>query len=535
MLFNETKADVDPSKMDEEWKNNSKKVIKYCTRDAELALRILERIAVLDKAMDLGTVAKLPLDDAINSGTSTLIDSILIREADKNAIGVPCTKHIPKTGKIEGGYVHTIKSGLYNYVCVLDFRAMYPSIIIANNICFTTISSTGSIKSPTGVRFLDTEQRKGLLPKILENIMADRDSAKQKMKAATKPEEIQYYDGLQAAIKILMNSVYGVFASSFYRFTDQKIGASITAFARKNIKDIIAKLDNENYSVIYSDTDSIFVETRGKNLDEAIEFGKSLAARFSKGGRILEFESIFEPFFSHGKKKRYVGQKVFPKEEMVIRGYETQRTDAFDLQREVLKHMFALILAGKNDELIKYARDTINDIKKGNIPPEKLVISKTVKSESSYKDPNKMANVIAMRQLKELGYEVVPGMKVSYIVTNGHKVPQDVEPFIEDRACNNEPDLDYYTERMALTITRITDGIVPEYELDYKGLVSGSQQKSLFSGDFSNMAGAVTGKEDKLSKLTEDHEDRQDSETSDKKVPQGKQKKKGGTSLEDFL
>ena len=75
-------------------------MLKYCERDAELALRILEKIAVLDKGMDLATVAKLPLDDAINSGTSTLIDSILIREADKNAIGVPCTKHVAKTSKI---------------------------------------------------------------------------------------------------------------------------------------------------------------------------------------------------------------------------------------------------------------------------------------------------------------------------------------------------------------------------------------------------------------------------------------------------
>ncbi|WP_455392928.1 DNA-directed DNA polymerase [[Eubacterium] cellulosolvens] len=487
MLFNETKADVDPSKIDEEWAKDQEKVKKYCTRDAELALRILEKIAVIDKAMDLATVAKFPLDDALNSGTSTLIDSILIREADKNAIGVPCTKHISKAGKIEGGYVHSIRSGLYNYVSVLDFRSMYPSIIISNNICFTTLNSAGSIKSPTGIRFLDAEQRKGLLPKILEELMEDREAIKKKMKSASDPEEVKYYDGLQAAIKILMNSVYGVFASSFYRFTDQKIGASITAYARKNIKDIITKLENEKISVIYSDTDSIFVETGCQDLNSAIEFGKSLATRFTKGGRVLEFEGVFEPFFSHGKKKRYVGRKVFPTDELVIRGYETQRTDAFNLQKDVLMHIFELILSGKKDELVKYARETVNNIKRGEIPLEKLVISKSVKAENQYKDPDKMANVIAMRQLKKLGYEVVPGMKVSYIVTNGHKVPQEVEPHIEDREFNKEPDWDYYTERVALTISRITDGIIPEYELDYQGLVSGSQQKSIFSEDFAKL------------------------------------------------
>jgi DNA polymerase I len=568
MLFNETKADVDPSKIDDEWSKDPEKVIKYCTRDAELALRILEKIAILDKAMDLATVAKFPLDDALNSGTSTLIDSILIREADKNAIGVPCTKHTSKTGKIEGGYVHTLKSGLYNYVSVLDFRSMYPSIIISNNICFTTLNSAGAIKSPTGVRFLDSEQRKGLLPKILEELMADRDATKKKMKSTTDPEEVKYYNGLQAAIKILMNSVYGVFASSFYRFTDQKIGASITAYARKNIKDIITKLENENSKVIYSDTDSIFVESGCEDLDCAIKFGQSLATRFTKGGRVLEFEGVYEPFFSHGKKKRYVGQKVFPKEELVIRGYETRRTDAFDLQKDVLMQMFKLILSGKNDELVKLARETVGDIKRGNIPLEKLVISKTVKAENQYKDPNRMANVIAMRQLKKMGYEVVPGMKVSYIVTNGHKVPQEVEPHIEDREFTKEPDWEYYTERMALTISRITDGIIPEYEMDYKGLVSGSQQKNLFSDVFTQPEPEEVDKEDEAEKSTAEETGEEEEEVFEpdeefveelkaaagtdskveaeesKKPKAGKSKKKrkkrtkvvkSGAKLEDFL
>ena len=560
LLFNESKADVDPSKIDDEWAADPEKVIKYCTRDAELALRILEKIAVMDKAMDLATVAKFPVDDALNSGTSTLIDSILIREADKNAIGVPCTKHAGARGKIEGGYVHSLKSGLYNYVCVLDFQSMYPSIIIANNICFTTINAGGAIKSPTGVRFLDVEQRKGLLPKILEELMKDRDAAKHKMKSAKTPDEKKYYDGLQAAIKILMNSVYGVFASAFYRFTDQKIGASITAYARKNIKDIITKLEQEKYSVIYSDTDSIFIETGCDDLEDAIKFGKSLATRFTKGGRVLEFESIFEPFFSHGKKKRYVGQKLFPSEEMVIRGYETQRTDAFDLQKEVLTHMFELILAGKNDELVEYCRSVVSDIKRGEIPPDKLVISKTVKAESQYKDPNKMANVIAMRKLKKLGYEVVPGMKVSYLVTDGHKVPQEVEPYIENREQPEGPDLEYYTERMALMISRITDGIIPEHELDYQGLVSGSQQKSIFSDAFTKPTPAPEKEpEDEFEDDYEFVED--DQETNEKEFKEmessegdvrsgvrsaktgGRKKKKkkdrkevkSGAKLEDFL
>ncbi len=542
LLFNETKEDVDPKKIDEEWANNQDKVISYCCKDAELALKILEKIAVMDKSMDLAAVAKLPLEDAFNSGASTLIDSILIREADRNEIGVPCTNRIAKTAKIEGGYVHTIKSGLYKWICVLDFKSMYPSLIIENNICFTTLNSTGMIKSPTGVRFLNTDQRKGILPKILEEFMSDREAAKKRMKEAKNPDEKKYYNGLQEAIKILMNSVYGVFASDFYRFTDQRIGASITAFARKNIKDIIKKLESENLNVIYSDTDSIFLETDADDLNSAIKFGQSLANRFSKGGRVLEFEGVFERFFTHGKKKRYVGSKVYPVEELVIRGYETRRTDAFDLQSEVLTNLFRLVLSGKNNELISYARKVISDIKTSKIPIDKLVISKTVKNENQYKDPNKMANVIAMRKYKELGYEFVPGMKVSYIVTNGHKVPQEVEPYIDGREIELVPDLEYYAERMALTMSRITEGMDSETEWDSKALLTGVQQKSIFSQSFEKPkkdSKVYTEQVDKANlgsdaDITEKVKNDNKVEVR-KKGKKRDEEKKSGMTLEDFL
>ena len=86
-------------------------------------------------------------------------------------------------------------------------------------------------------------EKAGILPRILEKLMTERAAAKQKMASSESPDEIKYYNGLQDAIKILMNSVYGVFASAFYRFTDPKIGESITAFGRKNIKNIMIILN----------------------------------------------------------------------------------------------------------------------------------------------------------------------------------------------------------------------------------------------------------------------------------------------------
>jgi len=497
LVLGEQKDDVNPQQIDREWAQDRDKVVKYCVKDAELALKILQKIAVLEKNMDLATVSKLPLDDVFNGRTSTLIDSVLIREADRNGIAVPLTGGFSKEGQIEGGYVHTIDPGLYDWICVLDFKSMYPSLIIAKNICFTTLSKDGAIVSPEpGVRYLDKETRLGLLPQVLERLMKDRDDTKKKMKAAKTAEEKQYYDGLQAAIKVLMNAVYGVFASAFYRFTNPKIGASITAFARENTKSIISQLETEGIRVIYGDTDSVFFQSKGQTLDEAKELGSAIAKRYSKEGATLEFEKIINPLFSHGAKKRYVGNVVWPEQYMIVRGYETRRTDAFDAQSDALTKVFERILDHDTEGAISFARETVGAIAKGEVEAARLVISRSCKTEQSYKDPNNQTTVQTARKLQEMGYEFTPGMKVSWIVTDARKTPIEIEPFISGRKFEHKPDYEYYARRVAMTLARVTD----TFGWDVQELLTGTQQKSLFSFDPSEPSKPKKKEEPKVKK-----------------------------------
>ncbi|MCE5295638.1 MAG: DNA polymerase II [Euryarchaeota archaeon] len=481
LLGGETKLDVDPRKMDEEWAKDEARVIEYCTRDAELSLRILNKLERIRKIMDLATVSKLPLDDVMKNRSSLLIDSILIRAADRAGVGVPMTRNFRDDEEaIEGGYVHDIEPGLYHWVCVLDFKSMYPSIIISRNICFTTISPKGTIVSPNGVRFLDRTQREGLLPSILVRLMKERDETKKMMKGAKDKDEEMYYDGLQQAIKILMNSFYGVFASSFYRFTDKNIGSSITAFARETTKGIIQSLTSEGYRVIYSDTDSIFVKSPEEDLEGAKAFGQHMADRFSKEGGMLEFEKIMESLFSHGKKKRYVGRMVWPKKDLVVRGYEMRRTDSFDLQSETLQSVFDKILDGDIDGAMKIARTSVQETLQGKVNPKKLVISKGCKPFNSYANPDSQATVQAARKLMAMGYQFVPGMKVSWVVTNSRRSPQEVAPYVEGRPFDSTPDWRYYAERIAQTVSRVTE----VWGLDDRSLMSGNTQSNLLDGNF---------------------------------------------------
>lgn len=513
-LFGEGKLDVDPADMDRQWKENREGVIKYCMKDAELAYRILDEIESVRKNMDLAAVSKLPVEDVLTSGSSQLADSLVIRLADRSKVAVPnMGGRRAGADQIEGGYVHTMKPGLYHWVVVLDFKSMYPSLIISKNICFTTLSEDGEIISPSGARFMSKERREGLLPAILSDLMNYRDSIKNSMKLAHDDHEYQYLNGLQEAVKILMNTFYGVFASSFYRFTNKNIGAAITAFARGNVKGIISEAEADGIDVIYSDTDSVFVQSPENNLEGSVKFGMSLAERFSTDEGVLEFEKLIEPLFSHGKKKRYVGRVVWPvkEEDLLVRGYEIRRSDSFDLQSELLEELFEKILDEDNEGAVAYVRKTVQNTLNGEVDPKELVISRTCKGMDAYVNPERMANVQAARKMVKLGYDFIPGMKVSWIVTDGSVVPQKVEPFISGKKFEHRPDYRYYAGRLAQTASRITE----VFGWTEKDLMLGSRQFT-FDMDF-------------------DSDDSPEEDGKQIEVKKKGPKKIKGTSLKDFF
>ena len=474
-LLGDSKLDVDRRAISQEWARDPKRVMEYCEHDADLALRVLERLRIVDRGADLATVAHLPLEEGMNGRTSQYIDALLIPVADGQHVGVPPTHRTSREAAIEGGYVHAIRPGIYRWVTVLDFKSMYPSIIIARNICFTTLSPSGTTVSPSGARFVAPEVRRGIIPQILKELLADRDHFRTLARNAPTPEVRQYYDGLQNAVKVLMNSFYGVLASSFYRFTDKAIGSAITAFAREAITSIIAALEKDGHEVVYSDTDSVFVRSPTETLEGAKSFGESLAKRFSTENVTFEFQSVYEAFFSHGAKKRYVGRQLWPKQEVVIRGYETRRSDAFDYQSAALLEVFDLVLQGDIDGVKRRATELVQAVLDKKVPPEQLVIARAVRAEDEYNESTResLPFLRVFKQLKEEGYDVIPGMRVAWIVTNSRKSPQEIEPWVEGRRFPKEPDYPYYADRVAQTLGRVTE----VFDWDATSLLKGTRTR----------------------------------------------------------
>jgi len=512
------KLDIDASQMDREWAERPEEVLEYCVRDTVLPLDILDRLQSVARKEALASVSMTTVETASSGTTSQWLDSLVIRLADRRNVSVPTTNSGPRRrDQIAGGYVHEVDAGLEPWVVVLDFKSMYPSIMIANNICSTTLLRDGSVDdshsvSPiTETRYLSKEDRLGLVPQLLEQLMQSREVHKAALSAARESgDEAEAFlqDQLQYAVKILMNSFYGVFASSFYRFTHPDLGASITEWARHNIRGIIAHVEKRGHEVVYSDTDSIFVKApvdkespinkpsedspihadweRAKA--ETLRFGESLASEFTKEGAELELETALSAFFSHGAKKRYVGRVVWPREEMLIRGYEVRRTDSFALLTRTMTEMFEMILNGEEWAAVEMTKSVIDDVKVRRVDAADLVISRsckgtlrrdgTVDFSKVYDNPSGLPYVRAAKKRIERDLPFTPGMKVGYVVTSAKNSPMNVGPWLVDEIGEDPPryDPEYYARRLATALGRITEA----FGWGATELMSGSRQQTLF-------------------------------------------------------
>ena len=516
------KLDIDASQMDMEWKNRPEEVMEYCVRDTILPLDILERLKSIPRKEALASVSSTTVETASAGTTSQWIDSLVVRLADRNGVAIPTTNRTSGSREqIAGGYVHEVEPGVKNWVAVLDFKSMYPSIMISNNICSTTlirdsrIDSSHFVSPITNTRYLSKDERIGLVPLLLQDLMNSRDKYKKAYSQALEDgdeDEAFLNDQLQYAVKILMNSFYGVFASSFYRFTHEKLGASITEWARYNITEIITNLESDGYDVVYSDTDSIFVCTMGENntpakkpdsgnellswesaKEETIKLGEQLANQFTKEGAELEFETALSAFFSHGAKKRYVGRVIWPREELLIRGYEVRRTDSFSILSTTMTEMFELILEGDEEGAINLAKSVITEVQQGKIPASDLIVSRSCKGtwdkkygkwvfDKIYANPDSLPYVRAAKERISRGLQFTPGMKVGYIITNSKTSPMEVKAWLVDEIGGEppKPDPQYYVNRLAKSLGRITSALnFDESKLkDYAK--NPSTQKSLF-------------------------------------------------------
>ncbi len=289
----------------------------YNLQDARLAYLLLEKTNTLELAIERSQLTGLQLDRI--TASIAAFDSLYIRAARKQDLVSPTTKYTHKEERIKGGYVRESNPGIYHGLLVLDFKSLYPSVIKTFNIDPASFIQSPAhhksgeiIKAPNNAHFLNT---KGILPDIIAKLHEAREKAKREKR------ELASY-----AIKIIQNSFFGVLASPNCRYFSLDIANAITHFGQYIIKLTAEKIEEKGYKVIYSDTDSIFIDASnakenpakiGQDIQDYINnfYKRLVKENYNRESYLeLEFKRHYLAFLmpsirgaEKGSKKRYAG------------------------------------------------------------------------------------------------------------------------------------------------------------------------------------------------------------------------------------
>lgn len=406
---------------------------KRTLESSELIVRIFDRLGLLSFLLERASLTGLPMDRS--GGSVAAFTHLYLPRMHRLGYVAPNLSTVTSEPS-PGGIVMTSRPGLYDSVLVLDYKSLYPSII--RTFLVDPVGLQAALRHPEdqsavpgflGARFSRTKHG---LPSIVCRLWESRDEAK---RSGNQP--------LSQAIKTIMNSFYGVLGSPGCRFFDPRLASSITMRGREIMRRTRELIQSKGFTVIYGDTDSIFVWLGQAHSEQsAHQIGQSLAEYVNTWWKQyiadtfalhsvleLQFERHYRRFFmptvrgaEEGSKKRYAGLCAARdgSEEIIYKGLEAVRTDWTPLAQRFQRGLYARIF--NNQPYKEYIRDYVDRLLRGDLD-NLLAYTKRIRRPPSSYVRNEPPHVRAARHADQLSrdrgrparYE--NGGWISYVMT----------------------------------------------------------------------------------------------------------------------
>lgn len=356
-------------------------LLQYCSVDAEIVLDLMAVQKVWNNTVSMADICHVPMNYVMNCGVMLRNTCMISQFVNEHTDYILPYKHYIPYVDYEGGYVNEPVVGFHtDPIFVLDFNSLYPTTMLAFNICTTsivcmddvpnypedynpeelndvvftkgnlTISATPYMKN---VGFV--ANRRGVMPQILHNLLTTRKSIQNQLKQTTDAQQRKQLDAQQLSYKLCANAIYGLLGCSFSPLYNPKVAASVTSFGRflsyikrKRITEYLAA-DNIEGRIVYGDTDSVMVQVK-TSIPEAKAIAERYADMVTRDIGIppirTEYEKIFCPFLIH-KKKHYIGVMYTDNTEKYLRveykGNEMVRTDNCSLTTDVMREIINIL------------------------------------------------------------------------------------------------------------------------------------------------------------------------------------------------
>nr|5VU5_A Chain A, DNA polymerase [Thermococcus kodakarensis]5VU6_A Chain A, DNA polymerase [Thermococcus kodakarensis]5VU7_A Chain A, DNA polymerase [Thermococcus kodakarensis]5VU8_A Chain A, DNA polymerase [Thermococcus kodakarensis]5VU9_A Chain A, DNA polymerase [Thermococcus kodakarensis]7RSR_A Chain A, DNA polymerase [Thermococcus kodakarensis]7RSS_A Chain A, DNA polymerase [Thermococcus kodakarensis] len=457
-VFGQPKEKVYAEEITTAWETgeNLERVARYSMEDAKVTYELGKEFLPMEA--QLSRLIGQSLWDVSRSSTGNLVEWFLLRKAyERNELAPnkPDEKELARRRQsYEGGYVKEPERGLWENIVYLDFRSLYPSIIITHNVSPDTLNREGckeyDVAPQVGHRFC--KDFPGFIPSLLGDLLEERQKIKKKMKATIDPIERKLLDYRQRRIKILANSYYGYYGYARARWYCKECAESVTAWGREYITMTIKEIEEKyGFKVIYSDTDGFFATIPGADAEtvkkKAMEFLKYINAKLP-GALELEYEGFYKRGFFVTKKKYAV---IDEEGKITTRGLEIVRRDWSEIAKETQARVLeALLKDGDVEKAVRIVKEVTEKLSKYEVPPEKLVIHIQITRDlKDYKATG--PHVAVAKRLAARGVKIRPGTVISYIVLKGSgRIGDRAIPFDEFDPTKHKYDAEYYIENQVL-------------------------------------------------------------------------------------
>ncbi|OYR46880.1 DNA-directed DNA polymerase [Halorubrum sp. Ea8] len=379
------------------WEQDPERLLEYSIRDVELCVEIDRKQDVIAFWDEVRTFVGCKIEDAPTPGDT--VDMYVLHKAF-GKFALP-TKGQQESEEFEGGAVFDPITGVKEMVTVQDLKSLYP-------MCMVTINAGPETKvdpaeydgetyvAPNGTHF--QKEPDGIMREMVDELLSEREE-KKALRNDHDPgtEPYEQYDRQQGAVKVIMNSLYGVTGWDRFRLYDKEGAAAVTATGREVI-DFTEEAANElNYQVAYGDTDSVMLSLSDMSEEEAIETSFEIEdhinERYDDFAREklnadshrfqIEFEKLYRRFFQAGKKKRYAGHIIWKEgkdvDDIDITGFEYKRSDIAGITKEVQQNVIETIVTGDDidedmEEVKAYLVDVIARVLDGDVDLDEIGI-----------------------------------------------------------------------------------------------------------------------------------------------------------------
>jgi DNA polymerase delta subunit 1 len=496
-----------------------REVAEYCIKDTLLPHRLLSKLCILVNLLEMAKATWTPLCYLVERGQQIKVFSQLTKKAREMGFMVPTIQYGQMGDQgYEGATVLDAQKGAYyTPITALDFEGLYPSIMMAHNLCYSSLVMDPKYENVPGVEYETFEipvpsKVEGqpptkrlckfaqgvptLLPSILLELKQFRKQAKKDMALSTGALKAMY-NGKQLAYKISMNSVYGFTGASKGMLPCVNIASTVTTKGRSMI-DETKEYVEKNFpgaKVRYGDTDSVMVEfdVGDRKGIEAVEYSWEIGERAAeecsalfKKPNNLELEKVYWPYFLYSK-KRYAAKLWTQGKDgkmnmdyIDVKGLQLVRRDNTAHVREVCKELLDVVLESNDTEAPRaLALQRAIELIEGDVPIEKLTLSQGLSDSYKVKGQNvsinspdikdiNQAHVQVVRKMRERqpGSEPQSGDRVPYVLVKTDDPKAKAFEKSEDPKYAKEHDIpiDYEYYFMNKFINPVCDLIEPLFE-----------------------------------------------------------------------